>query len=121
MELVAAIEDALRVLQDLGAELIDLDLPIPLKDYRLCTRVIGSAEAFAAHEQDFLARRGEMGKALRDKLMGGMFIRAADYLKAVRWRRELTVRTDADSWHHATWWYVPARCGSHHRLRTLRE
>ena len=95
VELVAAIEDALRVFQDLGAELTDLDLPIPLKDYRLCTRVIGSAEAFAAHEQDFLARRGEMGKALRDKLMGGMFIRAADYLKAVRWRRELTVRTDA--------------------------
>jgi aspartyl-tRNA(Asn)/glutamyl-tRNA(Gln) amidotransferase subunit A len=94
-ELIAAIEDALRVLRDLGAELIDLDLPIPLRDYRLCTRVIGSAEAFAAHEQDFLTRRSEMGKALRDKLMGGVFIRAADYLKAVRWRRDLTVRTDA--------------------------
>jgi aspartyl-tRNA(Asn)/glutamyl-tRNA(Gln) amidotransferase subunit A len=94
-QLATAIEDAIGVLRSLGAELIDLELPIPLQDYRLCTRVIGSAEAFAAHEQDFLFRRHEMGKALRDKLMSGVFIRAADYLKAVRWRRELAVRTDA--------------------------
>jgi len=94
-QLATAIEDAIGVFRGLGAELIDLELPIPLQDYRLCTRVIGSAEAFAAHEQDFLFRRHEMGKALRDKLMSGVFIRAADYLKAVRWRRELAVRTDA--------------------------
>jgi Asp-tRNA(Asn)/Glu-tRNA(Gln) amidotransferase A subunit family amidase len=93
-QLAAAIEDALGVLRDLGADIVELDLPIPLKDYRLCTRVIGSAEAFAAHEQDFLARRSEMGRALRDKLMAGVLIRAVDYIKAVRWRRELAVRTD---------------------------
>jgi aspartyl-tRNA(Asn)/glutamyl-tRNA(Gln) amidotransferase subunit A len=95
MQLATAIEDAIGVFRDLGARLIDLELSIPLKDYRLCTRVIGSVEALAAHEQDFLSRRHEMGKALRDKLMSGVFIRAADYLKAVRWRRELAVRTDA--------------------------
>jgi len=94
-QLATAIEDAIGVFRDQGAQLVDVELPIPLQDYRLCTRVIGSAEAFAAHEQDFLFRRHEMGKALRDKLMSGVFIRAADYLKAVRWRRELAVRTDA--------------------------
>jgi aspartyl-tRNA(Asn)/glutamyl-tRNA(Gln) amidotransferase subunit A len=93
--LAAAIDDALRVLQELGAELVELDLPIPLKDYRLCTRIIGAAESFAAHEHDFLTRRDEMGKSLRDKLMSGAVIRAADYLKAVRWRRVLALRTAA--------------------------
>lgn len=93
-EIVVAVEQALQVFRSLGADLVELQLPIPLKDYRLCTRVIGSAEAYSAHEQDFQSRRGEMGKALRDKLAGGLCIRASDYLKAVRWRRELAVRTD---------------------------
>jgi aspartyl-tRNA(Asn)/glutamyl-tRNA(Gln) amidotransferase subunit A len=90
-----AIETALGVLQSLGAHLIELDHPVALQDYRLCTRIIGSAEALAAHEDDLKERRALMGKALSDKLMGGLFIRAADYLKAVRWRRELALKTDA--------------------------
>jgi aspartyl-tRNA(Asn)/glutamyl-tRNA(Gln) amidotransferase subunit A len=94
-EIVAAIDAALSVLVDLGAQLVELDFPVALKDYRLCTRIIGTAEALSAHEDDFLERRALMGKALSDKLMGGLFIRATDYLKAVRWRRELALKADA--------------------------
>ena len=43
-EIIAAIDAALSILVDLGAELVELDLPIALKDYRLCTRIIGSVE-----------------------------------------------------------------------------
>lgn len=93
-EVVAAIDTALGVLVDLGAELVDLDLPIALQDYRLCTRIIGTVEALSAHEEDLIGRRELMGKALSDKLLSGIFIRATDYLKAVRWRRELAVKTD---------------------------
>ena len=92
---VDAIDAALSVLGGLGAELVELDLPFSLQDYRLCTRIIGSAEALSVHEDDFLERRALMGKGLSDKLMGGVFIRAVDYLKAVRWRRQLALKTDA--------------------------
>lgn len=93
-EIVTAIDTALSVLVDLGAELVELNLPVALQDYRLCTRIIGTVEALSVHEDDFMQRRALMGRALSDKLMGGLFIRAADYLKAVRWRRELAQKTD---------------------------
>ncbi len=94
-EIIAAIDAALSILVDLGAELVELDLPIALKDYRLCTRIIGSVESLSAHEDDFKERRQLMGRALSDKLMSAHFIGATDYLKAVRWRRELALKTDA--------------------------
>src|SRR5690606_33258626 len=39
--------------------------------------------------------RALMGRALREKLEIGMYLRAADYLAALRQRRELVARMDA--------------------------
>ena len=64
--LAAAIDDALRVLQELGAKLVELDLPIPLQDYRLCTRIIGAASSLAAFAGLYLVlRHTQFGRAMR--------------------------------------------------------
>jgi aspartyl-tRNA(Asn)/glutamyl-tRNA(Gln) amidotransferase subunit A len=94
-QVVAALEAAVDALRGLGAEIVDVDVPDAAQDYRLLTRLIGGAEALAIHEQDFRERSGLMGVSLREKLMSAMTISALDYVKATRWRREMTLATDA--------------------------
>ena len=89
-----AFDAALAVLTDLGAQLIELDPPVSLQDFRNCMRILNTAESYAVHEQDFLERRAEMGAPLRDKLIAGACVSAADYLKAQRWRRQLAHLVD---------------------------
>jgi len=89
-----AFDVALDVLADLGAQLIELDPPVSLQDFRSCSRILNTAESYAIHEQDFLERRAEMGEALRDKLIAGACVSAADYLRAQRWRRQLAGLVD---------------------------
>ena len=89
-----AFDAALTVLADLGAQLIELDPPVSLQDFRNCLRILNTAESYAIHEQDFLERRAEMGAPLRDKLIAGACVSAADYLKAQRWRRQLAHLVD---------------------------
>ena len=89
-----AFDAAIAVLTDLGAQLIELDPPVSLQDFRNCMRILNTAESYAIHEQDFLERRAEMGAPLRDKLIAGACVSAADYLKAQRWRRQLAHLVD---------------------------
>ncbi|MEJ0068923.1 MAG: amidase [Pseudomonadota bacterium] len=93
--IVAAFEAALGVLRSLGAELVDCDMPYSLQDYRLCVRLVGQPESLSIHETDLRERHREMGKALREKLMGCLFMRASDYVRATRWRREMAAASDA--------------------------
>src|SRR5262249_20650180 len=92
---VAAFDAAVGVFRKLGAELVELDPPCSAQDYRLCVRLVGQPESLSIHEQDFRARHAEMGRGLREKMMGSLFIRASDYIRATRWRRELAATTDA--------------------------
>jgi aspartyl-tRNA(Asn)/glutamyl-tRNA(Gln) amidotransferase subunit A len=94
-EVVAAFDAAVAVYRKLGAEIVELDLPCSAQDYRLCVRLVGQPESLSIHEQDFRERHAEMGKGLREKMMGSLFIRASDYIRATRWRRELAAATDA--------------------------
>jgi aspartyl-tRNA(Asn)/glutamyl-tRNA(Gln) amidotransferase subunit A len=94
-EIVEAFEAALAVFRDLGAELVDVELPFSAQDYRLCVRLVGQPESLSIHEDDLRTRHHEMGKALREKLMGSLFVRASDYIRATRWRREMAAATDA--------------------------
>jgi len=89
-----AFDTALTVLAELGAQLSELDPPVSLQDFRNCLRILNTAESYAIHEQDFLERRAEMGAPLRDKLIAGACVSAADYLKAQRWRRQLAHLVD---------------------------
>jgi aspartyl-tRNA(Asn)/glutamyl-tRNA(Gln) amidotransferase subunit A len=90
----AAFDKAVRVFAALGAEMIELDLPVSLQDFRNCSRIINVAECFAIHERDYVERRQMMGPALREKLTAGVALRAVDYLRAQRWRRELTAAVE---------------------------
>jgi len=77
------------LLRDAGAIVEDVALP----DYALFAaagRVIMSAEAFAIHESDMQTRLGDYGEITANRFVLGAAITAADYINALRARRELT-------------------------------
>jgi aspartyl-tRNA(Asn)/glutamyl-tRNA(Gln) amidotransferase subunit A len=91
----AGVEDMVRVLEAQGARIVEASLPAPFADYRRVTSVINWGESFSIHEKDFMERGAEMGFALREKMMSGFTLRAADYIAALRHRRELAAGIDA--------------------------
>lgn len=86
-----AFDDALRVLADLGVRLEDVALPVPAAECFNVTRLIGPAESAAIHEPELRERPGDMGYALRDKLLAGSMIRAVDYIAAQRRRKAIAI------------------------------
>lgn len=85
---VAAFDAACRTLESLGARVADIDAP-PLIDFADANRVIMVAEAYALHEQDFRTRPQIFGRHMFARIGLGAFLSAADYVEAVRQRREL--------------------------------
>jgi aspartyl-tRNA(Asn)/glutamyl-tRNA(Gln) amidotransferase subunit A len=83
-----AFDDACRTLESLGARLADVRLS-PLIDYLDTNRVIMLAEGYALHEQDFRERPQDFGHHMFSRLAMGAFLSAADYVEAMRQRREL--------------------------------
>jgi aspartyl-tRNA(Asn)/glutamyl-tRNA(Gln) amidotransferase subunit A len=92
-EMAASIEAAADVLASLGAEVREVETA-PLSTFAACNRTILLSEAFAIHEPWLRERPGDYGALARERLMGGAFVRAADYINATRVRRQLT-----DSFH----------------------
>lgn len=90
-----ALEFACDVLRANGAEVREISLPLAPADFRAVALPINRGESFSIHEQDYLEHRDLMGRALREKLEIGMYLRAADYLAALRQRRVLVARMDA--------------------------
>jgi len=86
--MIAAFDSALARMAAQGAEIIDV-ATAPLDFWQSITRVILSAEAFAAHEGDLATRAQDYGKLARIRLLGGAELRAADYLRAQRHRAAL--------------------------------
>ena len=91
----AGLERTARHLAERGAELVPISLPATMKTYQDASGIINWSESYSIHEKDFLERQDLMGQALRDKMMTGFSVRAADYLAAQRQRRALTHETDA--------------------------
>jgi aspartyl-tRNA(Asn)/glutamyl-tRNA(Gln) amidotransferase subunit A len=87
---VAAFDAACRTLESLGARLVDLQLS-PLVDYLDANRLIMLAEAYALHETDFRERPHLFGHHMFARIGLGAFLTAADYVEAMRQRRELAV------------------------------
>ncbi len=88
----AAVEEAMKVMRDLGAELVDVECP-PLMDYHAPTLIILTAEAFAYHRNDLAKRWGDYGEFLRERTASGAFIPAADYVRATQLRRVMAAKT----------------------------
>jgi aspartyl-tRNA(Asn)/glutamyl-tRNA(Gln) amidotransferase subunit A len=94
-EVVAAFETAATVLRELGATVVEVELPYAVQEYRECMRPISSAEALSIHGPDIRERFALMGRALQGKFLGAMAISGADYVTAQRWRRQMAEATDA--------------------------
>ena len=87
---VEAFDAACRTLENLGARVVDLQLS-PLVDYLDANRLIMLAEAYALHETDFRERPHLFGHHMFARIALGAFFNAADYVEAVRQRRELAL------------------------------
>ena len=86
---VAAFDAACRTLETLGARLVDIKVS-PLLDFADANRVIMMAEAYALHESDFRERPATVRPPhVRAHRARRVPRRAADYIEAVRQRREL--------------------------------
>jgi aspartyl-tRNA(Asn)/glutamyl-tRNA(Gln) amidotransferase subunit A len=86
--------DALEIFRAMGAEVRDVKLS-PMADYHACGFLILVAEAYALHEPWLKARFNDYGESFRDRIALGGFIRAADYVAAIRKRRILCLELKA--------------------------
>jgi aspartyl-tRNA(Asn)/glutamyl-tRNA(Gln) amidotransferase subunit A len=93
-EMATAIDEAVRVLRDLGAIVEEVEFP-DLRDYHICGRVVITAEAHAIHRRDVIERPEKFGYTTRRRFQLGAFLTAEQYLSALRFRRQLHEQTRA--------------------------
>jgi len=86
------IDDAITTFKGLGAEVREVTLP-PMMDFMASGSIILSVEAFAIHEPWLRTRFNDYGELLRDRLAIAGLVSGADYVQAVRFRRELCAAT----------------------------
>ncbi|TCP38821.1 aspartyl-tRNA(Asn)/glutamyl-tRNA(Gln) amidotransferase subunit A [Tamaricihabitans halophyticus] len=91
---------AVELLQEAGAELIPLEIPL-YPEAVAVDFVVMLAEAHSYHRADLLSRWSDYGRPTRITLAGGASITAAEYIQAQRVRRLLRQRvadlfTDVD-------------------------
>ena len=83
-----SIDDAVELLRTQGASVREVVLP-SLQDFQACGSLILMTEAFALHEKWLKTRWNEYGELFRDRVAFGGLISGADYVEALRRRREL--------------------------------
>ena len=84
-EVVTKVEQAVTVLEELGAQVEEVT--IPSLDYvRAANSVIMVSEAFAYHEPNLKTRPQEFGEIVRGRFRVGGMLSASDYLQAQRVR-----------------------------------
>jgi aspartyl-tRNA(Asn)/glutamyl-tRNA(Gln) amidotransferase subunit A len=88
-EVVDGIDRVAAALRAEGAIVEDISLPA-YDLFSVCGRVIMLAEAFAIHEADLRDRPLDFGQLTMQRFVLGGAITAADYVQALRLRRELT-------------------------------
>ena len=93
-EMKKAIDEAARVLTDLGATVEDVVFP-DIWDYHICGRVIITTEAHAIHRQEVIETPEKFGYTTRRRFQLGAFITAEQYISTLRFRRQLTLETRA--------------------------
>ncbi len=88
-EVAAAVDRAAALLAVLGFVVEIVTLP-DLREYCDCKTLISTSELFAIHAPDLRTRPEAFGAKLRERVLGGVFIRAEDYIGVQRWRNDLT-------------------------------
>src|SRR5436853_881128 len=89
----AAIAAAAQTLESLGCTVREVTLS-PLADWAACGMAIMQSEAYAIHEANLRTRFSDYGEIFRDRMVLAGLITAADYIQAVRRRRELIAELD---------------------------
>ncbi len=89
-----AIDEAVRVLKDLGATVDEVVFP-DIWDYHICGRTIITVEAHAIHRQEVIETPEKFGYTTRRRFQLGAFLTAEQYISALRFRRQLTLDTRA--------------------------
>lgn len=90
--MITAIDEAARVLRELGADVREVRLP-SFADYATCCRVIIRSEAYAIHRRWMRERPGDYGEICRWRMLDGATVSAADYIDALRLRARLIRQT----------------------------
>lgn len=93
-ETKAGLDEAVRVLKDLGAVVEEVVFP-DLWSYHISGRIILSVEAHAIHRRDIIERPEKFGYTTRRRFQIGAFFSGEQYLSALRFRRQLQQETRA--------------------------
>ena len=88
-----AIAEAAKVFEGLGCSVRELSLS-PLPDWAACGMMIMQAEAYAIHEHHLQTRFRDYGEIFRDRMALAGLVTGADYVQALRRRRELVAELD---------------------------
>ncbi len=88
-----AIEAAAQKFAELGCSVREVTLS-PLDDWASCGVLMMLAEAYAIHEHNLRRRFTDYGEIFRDRMVLAGLITAADYIQALRRRRELVAELD---------------------------
>ncbi len=94
-ETEAVFNAALKTLQELGAEIIELDGK-PFSLARKANQTILIAEGYAYHEKTFQKTPENFGTSVRRRMLEGAFLSAADYITAQRARAVLNKQMEAN-------------------------
>lgn len=84
-DVLQAFYEAVGALEQLGAEVRDVELPL-LDHARTVQPTIMFSEAVAFHEPWLRTRRHEYGRGFQDRALSGLFYSATDYIQALRGR-----------------------------------
>jgi aspartyl-tRNA(Asn)/glutamyl-tRNA(Gln) amidotransferase subunit A len=88
-----AIAGAAKTLESLGCSVRELTLS-PLADWAACGMAIMQPEAYAIHEANLRTRFTDYGEIFRDRMALAGLVTGADYVQALRRRRELVAELD---------------------------
>lgn len=89
-DVVAVVDAALDTLRDLGARIVDVDLPNI--DDAFAAAGVTFTEALAIHRKNLEDRPEDFSDEVRGKLLGSMDRKAADYAEAQHFRRLFTAQ-----------------------------
>src|SRR5690242_19846123 len=88
-----AIEAAAKEFEGLGCSVREITLS-PLADWAACGMMIMQAEAYSIHEHHLKTRFTDYGEIFRDRMALAGLVTGADYVQALRRRRELVDELD---------------------------
>ena len=80
-EVVGAVREGLKVMQNLGATIVEVDLP-DIDPYLPYWRTLCTAEAVVAHEATYPSRREDYGPYFQEWLDRGAAVTGAEYARA---------------------------------------